>query len=336
MPYREITDRSAWDKFVVQSPNGSFSQSFDLGEFQKALGRRVCRFTYEENGSIIGQAQVIVHTLPLGFTYIYLPYGPVISEKAFAQWDAVAEKIIIHTKELFPHAIFALIEPKLDLSHEAAITSLGTHLKLQPIGSVQPQDTSIIDLSKSEEELLTTMHQKTRYNIRLAEKKGVRIVTGKKYLADFLRLHHETSARDQFVTHEKSHFEKLIGSLPDDMCRVYAAKNNEKIIAANIVIRFGNTTTYLHGASASVDREVMAPYLLQWQQIKDAKRDGFARYDFWGIAPRMRKSNKEKSWAGITRFKNGFGGSEVSYVGATVLPIRRFWYSVYRKAKHLR
>lgn len=336
MTIREITDVSIWDSFVTLSPNASFVQSFAWGEFQRTLGRKPVRLALFDGEKCVAVIQWFLHRLPFGFTYAYAPYGPLLFKEQKSDWLTIFTEAIQQSKKFLDKPIFLLIEPRIELCNESLLVAASASLKLEKIGSVQPQDTRVLDLSKSEEELLSAMHQKTRYNIRLAEKRGVQIVSGNEYLDAFISLHRETSARDKFTTHSDAHFSETLETLPKSTCKVYVALFEKKVIAANMVVRFGETATYLHGASSSMNRDVMAPYLLQWRQIQDAKKDGFARYDFWGIAPSNRESSKTKTWEGITRFKNGFGGYEVNYVGAFVLPIRPLWYSVYRSARRLR
>jgi lipid II:glycine glycyltransferase (peptidoglycan interpeptide bridge formation enzyme) len=105
-------------------------------------------------------------------------------------------------------------------------------------------------------------------------------------------------------------------------------------VAAALIAQFGDTATYLHGASSSRHKETMAPYLLHWTAIREAKAAGLKRYDFWGVAPE--NADEKHPWFGITRFKLGFGGERISYVGAWDMPNSRFWYGAYRLARRLR
>ena len=190
-----------------------------------------------------------------------------------------------------------------------------------------------MDLDKGEEELLKSMHQKTRYNIRLADKKGVKIKFNKsdKDLDSFWQLLQETTNRDKFSAHSKSYYQEMLSL---DNVYLALAEYEGEVLAANIIMPWGNTTTYLHGASSNKFRNVMAPYLLQWETIKKAKKEGFQYYDFWGIAPEG--SSKEKSWAGITRFKRGFGGKEIKYLGTYDFIVNSFWYRLYELVRKFR
>ena len=193
-----------------------------------------------------------------------------------------------------------------------------------------------MDLTVGEEELLKNMHQKTRYNIRLAEKKEVKIRVGETQedFEIFWSLCEDTSSRDNFKSHAKQYYQEIFKILvPSGFTKLYLAEFEGKALAANLVYNFGDTSTYVHGASANEYRNLMAPHLLQWRQIQDAKADGYKYYDFWGVAP---DDSKEHRWAGITRFKKGFGGQGVNYLGVYDLILKGFWYKIYKLAKKLR
>ena len=180
---------------------------------------------------------------------------------------------------------------------------------------MQPRETFVIDIAKSEEELLAAMKPKTRYNIRLAEKKGVRVFVTreKKYQEAFLDLITATAERKDIVPHPRSYYEKFFTELPEDMCHLFVAEYEGKALAANLVISYGGTATYLHGGTSDEHRDAMAPMLLQWEQIKFAKTCGCSRYDFGGVhlATSYKLQATSSSWAGITRFKTGFSPKTV-------------------------
>ena len=193
---------------------------------------------------------------------------------------------------------------------------------------IQPSKTTILDLSKSEDELLQAMHQKTRYNIRLAEKKSVEIrESGIDRFDEFWQLMSQTSERDAFRLHGIDYYKEMI-KLDKDFIKLFFARYQDKNIATAIVSFFGDTATYLHGASSNTDRNVMAPYGLQWHCIKLAKEQGYKYYNFYGI--------DEKRWPGITRFKKGFNGREINYPGTFDLIFEAGWYNVYKMVRRAR
>lgn len=337
MELTSIQSQKEWNALVAGTPLVPFVQSWEWGEFQKAQGHTVFRLGIKSENKIIIGAQWIKLTLPFGLSYFYAPYGPVTTIVPSSQNFQSSYKTYLRAVQTeYGKNIFLRFEPRVELCYESHFVVLKSDLQLQRTHARQVRDTRVLVLSKNENELLADMHQKTRYNIRLAEKKGVVIKNEKKYIEDFVRLNHETTTRDNFKSHDDEYYTQMAKYLPDEMMTVYVAEHEGKTIAANIVITFGDTTTYVHGASSSENRNVMAPYLLQWEQIKDAKRRGSHCYDFWGIAPEKRTSNKKKAWAGITRFKNGFGGKEKNFTGAFDLPIHSFWYSLYNVVRRSR
>ena len=190
---------------------------------------------------------------------------------------------------------------------------------------LQPKKTLFLDLSLSEEELLKEMHQKTRYNIRLAEKKEVEIKLSeaKNIESDFLefwRLMSITGERDAFRIHNQKHYKNILSA--SENIKLYFANYKNKNIAAGLFCFFGDRVTYMHGASDNEARNLMAPYLLQWEIIKIAKENGYKYYDFYGI--------DEKKWPGVTRFKLGFGGFVKEYPGTYDFIFKPLIYNLYQ------
>ncbi|MDP2934721.1 MAG: peptidoglycan bridge formation glycyltransferase FemA/FemB family protein, partial [bacterium] len=176
-------------------------------------------------------------------------------------------------------------------------------------------------------ELLEKMHPKTRYNIQLAQRKGVKFqasIPRIQNFKDFWRLMEETTKRDGFHSHPKEYYRKLL-EIPG--VELFVAEHDGKIIAANIVVFYDKQAIYLHGASNYEQRNLMAAPLLQWEQIKEAKKRGCVEYDFWGV--------DEQKWPGVTRFKKSFNGKEIEYPGAYDLIFQPMWYEVYKIARKI-
>jgi lipid II:glycine glycyltransferase (peptidoglycan interpeptide bridge formation enzyme) len=279
-------------------------------------------------------AQCVVLDLPLGRSYLYVPRGPVgmgESETLRAALWAVAGVC---------RADFIKVEPPMEFSEqgEAALRALG----LRKAAAMQPEHTSIVDLAQSEEQLLAGMHSKTRYNIRVAEKHGVTVRESgaPEDIETFIRLLGQTTERDGFSAHEPEYYRKLVAALAggdgvvSPRASVILAEREGSACAAGLFVDFGGTRTYLHGASDYASRQYMGPFVLHWQAMRAAKTAGAAQYDFWGVAPVDAPASHP--WAGITRFKLGFGGKMVAYAGTWELPVNRAWYTVYRAAKRLK
>jgi len=320
MKFDLVADKNVWNQLVGEKHPNQFLQSWEWGEFQKALGREVRRFKIDKDDFLVSLGQIVRYDLPLGFTYLYLPRGPLATGAA----QNHAEEFL----RIFQREVGGFFASPIFVRAESADFDFSRAPGFRRTRDVQPSRTLILNLEKDEDELLQAMHQKTRYNMRLAVKHevGIRKMEENEF-EKFWNLIQVTTARDKFRAHPKSYYEKMIQALGRDMCQVWFAEYKGEVIAANLMIFWGDTVTYVHGASSSDHRNVMAPHLLHWEIIKRAKELGYKFYDFWGVAP---KDEPAHPWAGISRFKRGFGGEEVSYAGTFDWPINKFWYLLYR------
>jgi len=305
-------------------------QLWSWGDFQKTSGKEVKRVGILLDGRLLFCAQLVRHNFPLGFFYFYCPGGPLFSDSFFDRGVFSCFSDFIRTFEN-GKKIFLKIEPFLQKNDKTENEFKKSDL-ISSFKNIQPRKTQIIDLSKSEDELLSDMKQKTRYNINLARKKNIEIFSSKKeeYRKEFLKLIKETARRDKFYIHSYDYYLKMLDILDDERVKseLILAKYNGKIISANIIIFYNKTATYLHGASSNEYRNLMAPYLVHFYTMIEAKKRGFLFYDLWGI--------DEKKWPSLTRFKNGFGGEEVEYVSGYDLVFNKFWYFIYKIASRVR
>ncbi|HOZ56164.1 MAG: Lipid II:glycine glycyltransferase [Parcubacteria group bacterium ADurb.Bin316] len=313
-------DKEKLNEFLAIQDHGEFLQSGEWGELLKKDNGKVFRIGIEEHGKLVGVASFVKKTV-FGFNYFFCPRGPVVAEseklKVASFLFAEIEKAAKREK-----AIFFRFEPIFNIQSR----ELGVKLKRSV--DVEPSKTAIVNLEKDEEKLLSAMHPKTRYNIRLAEKRGVKIKEGGKDDFDnFWRIMKETVARDGFRLHSKGHYQKML-ELDNSFVRLFLAEYNSRIVAAVLSVFFGDTITYVHGASANKDRNVMAPYLLHWHIIKLGKSLGYKYYDFNGI--------DEHKWPGVTRFKIGFGGAEVDRPGTFDLVLKESGYNIYKILRSIR
>ena len=300
MSWLEITNKEQWDKRIGSLRMSQFLQSWEWGEFQKRLGRKFWRLDIDGDYLL-----VIKMPLPLGWSYLYIPRTQVKLN------SNILEKLNILAQQ--EKSIFIRIEPV-----DQNLRLLG-FIKANPI---QPAKTLVLDLAKSEEQLLAEMHPKTRYNIKLAEKKDVQIIEGVRGKAEqfpiFYDLLVDTFRRKEKNLHPRGYYQQLYH---DHLAKLYFAEYQGRFLCANMIIFFGDMATYLHGGSSQGDKNIMAPHLLQWEIIKKAKALGYHYYDFWGI--------DEVKWPGVTRFKKSFGGQEVNYSGTWDLPVNKIKYSLY-------
>ena len=316
-----IESEKQLNDFVGGQKHSQFLQSWEWGEFQKQVSGLVWRIGVEDNsGEIIATAKIIKKSLPMGKSYFYCGRGP---EFKGGNWDNQAGKILFdEIKRLAAEegAMFLRFDPTFSMTDIDFLTVKTL--------DIQPSKTLVLDLDKSQEDLLKEMHQKTRYNIKLAEKKGVKIVEADvSRFEEFWTLMAQTGDRDEFSTHGRSYYQAML-NLPKDFLKLFFGEYKGKPLVGNIMVFFGDTVSYIHGGSANENRELMAPHLLQWHTIRLAKELGYRYYDMCGIS--------EERWPGVTRFKEGFGGREINYPGTFDAVYDEGWYSIYKMVRQVR
>ncbi len=285
------------------------------GKFQEAIGRKV--WTVEVPDA---SALVIRHGLPLGFCWLEIPRGPLFNDKK--DLSEVLKKVAEIGKG--EKAVFVRFSPY----EEAKISKVGHHKIVSSRHDHHPQTSLVIDLSQTEEEILAQMHPKGRYNIKVAERHEVAVEESQDIDA-FYSLLEKTGGRDGFGIHPKAYYQKMLAVF-GPLCQLLVAKHNGQAIAGGIFVYLDDWGIYYYGASDNAHRNLMAPYLVQWEAIKEAKRSGCRHYDFLGIAPEHAKNHP---WAGVTEFKKKFGGEVLDYPRAKEMVLRPFWYWLYRLAK---
>jgi len=312
MELRESDNQVPVERGADANARGAdFLQSAEWAETLKREGQTVQR---------VGEITLVKRRLFGSYFYWYAPRGFYGAEAAAQATFSELGKEAGSGKR--SRALFLRFEPLGDP------TNLAGGGRLIRTRDEQPRRTASLDLRKSEEELLTAMHPKTRYNIRLAEKKGVTVVGGgPKDAAEFWRLMSLTAGRDRFRLHGRKHYENLLAADPKFIKLLFARYQGQSI-AAGLFAFYEGRTIYLHGASDNAYREAMAPHLLQWEAIRMARAAGGEIYDFYGL--------DEKKWPGVTRFKRGFGGQEIEYPGTFDLIYRPGAYRLYGWFRKLR
>ncbi|MEK7665714.1 MAG: peptidoglycan bridge formation glycyltransferase FemA/FemB family protein [Patescibacteria group bacterium] len=316
-------DRQNWNQFVIEHGprSGSFLQSWGWTHFQKKVGKEV----EEVKIGKVGVA-TLIHTKIGLWDYWYCPRGPVVIEGQLAS-------AMDHLSRQFSQSTFLRLDFPILISQLSSypVTQLPNY-KLSP-HPIQPPTTLILDLTLSEESLLAQMHEKTRYNIRVSERHGIEVSAGD--VEEFLALMRETATRDSFRAHPDEYYRTMLAEHgdPDVNISLVVARHEGKAVAVAIICDFANTRTYLHGASSYEYRNLMAPYALHWELIKEARVKGFLVYDFWGIAG---SDNSHEPLAGVTRFKKGWGGEIVRYAPTLDLVLKPWHYRVYRLIHWLR
>lgn len=303
-------------------PEAHLLQTAAWGELKSAFGWTHAFVKRGAHGALILFRKV----LP-GFTVAYIPKGPV------GGWtpeflDAV--KGFCRERSAF----MLKVEPDQDWDPNLAniYTDLGFQASPQ---TIQPPRTITIDLQADEDDLLMRMKSKTRYNIRLAGRKGVEVSRWSD-IAAFAEMMEETADRDEFGAHSKAYFRKAYDLFqPERACELFVAEVENKPVAAIMVFKRGKRAWYLYGASRSIHREKMPTYALQWEAMRLAKHQGCTLYDLWGIPDfdeqQLEDQFTERSdglW-GVYRFKRGFGGEVIRAMGAWDLSFDPLRYRIY-------
>lgn len=299
----ELTQYDTW---IRGHKEGNLWQSLEWKAYQESLGRKVRIYASISDNSVIeASALVIIDTTTGGFSTWEIPRGPLISEKQKMNSEKNAEEFI--------QAIIDDAKKEKCLTLYTSPTSLFTfHSSLFTASSrhVQPQATRVIDLTRSEGDILAQMHPKGRYNITLAKKHGIEVTEGTSSdIAAFYALLQSTGGRDGFKISQKSHYTRFLEHLPQSF--MLMAMHAGKPISGLIGVQWHDTAFYYYGASSYEHRNLMAPYLLQWEALQRSKARGCCRYDLLGISPENAPS--DDPWQGISDFKRKFGGTVVNY-----------------------
>ena len=316
--------------------NVPFTQASFYGDWQKSLGRTVKRFLTYSGNEVVAYVQLIKYPLLLGKSYFYIPYGPVtkdFSEDFFANLKQELKRIAKAENSVFV---------RLDFTPPVTSETLSKFFTKAPLYTYhsayfQPRTEWFLSLEKPESELLGSMHEKTRYSIRLAERKEItaEIITEDfaKYFEAFYELMAGTAKRNGFSLHQKNYYENIFQNLSKTNCYLSIAKYDEKILAIDLVIVFAKIASYVFGGSSNEERNRMPTYLAQWKAICYAKQLNCNYYNFGGIST---ENKIYKGWDGLSIFKKKFGGKEIIHSDFFDVVVNPFWYHLYNFRKYLK
>lgn len=319
MNFLKIEDQERWNAFLLEK-GGHLLQSYEWGEFKSLFGWRASRVALEEGGEIVAGAQVLIRDLPLG-SLAYVPRGPVVGPQGEENLGELWARLHILARQ--EGSVFLRLEPDWKGGERSRL--LEREGFRQAPESIQPQSTLAVDIEESVESILSQMKPKTRYNIRLAERKGVVVREGREEdLGAFYQLLRITGGRDRFFVHSGHYYlEAWRAFAPRGMGRLFLAFYGDQMLAGLMAFAFGRRAYYLYGASSDEHRSLMPNYLLQWEAIRWAKERGCLRYDLWGIPDEVGRDGEPPDFAqrkgglwGVYRFKRGFGGRVGRTIGA--------------------
>lgn len=351
-----------WNSVISELPNPHFLQTYEWGQVKAKYGWSPLYAIWDADGkwkvesdpnqlstfqapvaaALILKRQILRNGFAARLSILYSPKGPLLD------WsNEVLRNRVLNDLQTFARkqgAIFLKMDPDVVLGmrvpqgEDDFIENSGqvvmSELKRRGWGyssdQIQFKNTVLIDLNPSEEELLARMKQKTRYNIRLAEKKSLVLRVGNQ--ADFgmlYKMYAETSVRDGFVIRDEGYYKtvwNLFMSSNEPTCEPLIAEVSHEPVAAIFVFYFAGRAYYVYGMSRDRHREKMPTYLLQWEAIKRAKAKGCGVYDLWGAPDVFDES--DSMW-GVYRFKEGLGGKVVLTLGAWDFAPNPFWYKLY-------
>jgi peptidoglycan pentaglycine glycine transferase (the first glycine) len=322
-----VTDPTHWNSTLAALPLAHVLQTWEWGQFKSRHGWTSRYLLWRDGETPRAAALVLRRQLSrLPFCVMYVPKGP-----AMDYADAPLVREVLSDLERFARqsrAIFVKIDPDLEPLQRLSNLRKGW---LESTQQIQFRNTMEIDLRRSEDELLAAMHQKTRYNIRLAHKRGVTVRPGA--LADLellYAMYDETARRDRFIIRPLDYYRDAWGSFIEaGLAQPLVAEVEGEPVAALILFRFAGRAYYFYGMSRDLHRERMPNHLLQWKAMRWAKRQGCAVYDMWGAPDTL--SESDPMW-GVYRFKLGFGGQFVQGAGAWDYPTSGLLYWVYTVA----
>lgn len=338
----DIETKEYYD-FILNHKNSHFMQALEWAKIKNNWKNEVI-IVRDENGKIAGSMSVLIKKMPIiNTSMLYCPRGPVCdieNKEVFAELMKKLRELAKREKAF----IFRMDPPIPNSNEEFRKMAIDNKIKLKSninhdINKViQPKYEMQLNIKdKTEDELLASFSQKTRYNIRLAKKKGVTIEEGSSDdIEQFFTILTETSQRDQFTIRNVSYYKKVYDIMKEKShVKLYFAKYEEKRIAATLEIIYGNKAWYLYGGSLREHSNVMPNYLLQWEMIKQAMQNGCEFYNFGGVSGYI---DEKASGYGVFRFKKGFNPDFIEYVDELYIifkPVTNMLFNIANKLRKL-
>lgn len=356
-------ENNPWNSLISKLSNPHFLQTYEWGQVKAKYGWEPIYLVWDNQGkmkeernvnhlssfdfppsaaALILKRQILRNAFAARLSILYAPKGPLLEWSNEPLRNQVFNDLQLFAKR--QGAIFLKMDPDVVLgtgvsdSIDNVIDNGGqvvmSDLKRRGWGyssdQIQFKNTVLVDLSPTEDELLARMKQKTRYNIRLAQKKGVSVRVGKvEDLPLLYKMYAETSVRDGFVIRDEAYYKtvwNMFMNSNEPTCESLIAEVNDEPVAGIFVFSFAGCAYYVYGMSRDMHREKMPAYLLQWEAMKRAKARGCAIYDLWGAPDVFDES--DSMW-GVYRFKEGLGGKVMRTLGAWDYAPNRLWYSLY-------
>jgi peptidoglycan pentaglycine glycine transferase (the first glycine) len=333
-----INEPKHWDQILCQELDGRLLQSWEWGQFKGRFGWKADYLSWKnDQGENLAAALLLKRSVLSRLSILYCPRGPILDWSNESLRSSILSELEKYTKR--DGSIFIKIDPdipiglgpsdsKQDLLGKRIVLDLKSRSWQPSDEQIQFKNSMVLDLHPPEEDLLSAMKPKTRYNIRLAQRRGVIVRRGDVQDLDLLyRIYAATSLRDGFTIRGKTYYQDAWGSfIQSGMAQPFLAEVDGEPVAGLIVFHFGKRAIYMYGMSLEIHREKMPNHLLQWEAIKWAKAMGYSIYDFWGAPDTF--TEEDPMW-GVYRFKAGFGAEVVCTLGAWDFVARPGLYKIY-------
>lgn len=316
---RSISAKSVWERFHLGTAYPSIFQSWNMGEALKKSGEEVERLGFYRNNILTGIAQVIYVHAKRG-SFLHIRGGPVF--KKWNEFNNSLDLLIKYAKK--KKLSFIRISPPVLLKDNLKIFGKPGFVNT-PIPLLDAEVSWVLSLNKSDEELMMNMRKTTRYLVRKAQKNGVEIkqTIDKKAILNLLKLYKVMTAEKRIVPHHGivEEFNEFVG---DGKAVIIEGYFRRKLLGSALILFYGDEAIYHHSAHLREEKEAPVSYLMQWEAIREAKKQGMKYYNFWGIEPSL---NKRHPWYGLSLFKMGFGGEIRQFIRAKDYPLS-FRYNI--------
>lgn len=340
MPKYEAGDinEQAWEQFIVSHPEANFLHSWQWGEFHTKLGKTVVRRGLYRSGELVGVVVGVVEPARRG-RHLSIAGGPIIDWRDIELVATVVDELRRLATE--NNCVFVRVRPQLEKTPESLSLFKQVGFKPAPM-YLSAEHVGIIDLTQSDEAIMSGLSSSLRRKIRQAEKAGVKVevTKDKGRLREFYDIQLETAKRQQFVPFSFDFLEKQFEAFAErDQVLLYTASHEEEVLAQNFIIFYGQEADYHYGVSTEAGTRLSAAPLLHLEAIREARRRGCSRYNFWGIVD---LDDTKHRFYGVSQFKRSFGVKDLKYVPAHDLVIKPAAYlknwvveTLRRKSRHV-
>lgn len=331
MDIKEIKSKEVWENFVKRQKYTSPFESWNWGEFERSLGNKFEKLGIFDNEKLVGLLPV-KHVCAKRGKYLNLRHGPIFDFENRGIWTEVLKFIVEKARR--ERCWFVRLSPLILQDLELKYADILSYFKESPGHDIDGEITWILNLLRSEEEILNNMRKNTRYYIRKGERDGVEVIKTQetKYIDEFWKIYTDTVKRQKWHAYPYEYIKKEFEIFKkDDQVDLYLAKYKGKFIAGSLILYYSDQAIYHHSGILTKYLKIPASYLIQWEAIRQAKKRGLKWYNFWGISPLVMEGGEyqaqaEHPWTGLTFFKLGFGGEVRQFIHAKDLLISKKYY----------